>query len=83
MKITKQNPEKKYPYLAVYTGGAKFIDDAYGIDEVFVISIQTRPNQDSVKYAQLLNGSREGYVTTKEEDYTPLPAGTKITITQE
>jgi len=82
MKITKQQPEKKYPYLAVWRGEDEPIGNDYRIDEIMVISIQERDNSDNVIWVQPLNGSKQGYVTTHENEYAPLLVGTIITITQ-
>lgn len=81
MKITKQQPEKEYPYLAVWRGNGEPIGK-YQIDEVMVVNIQSRPGSDNVTWVQSLDGSKEGYVTKHEDEYAPLSTGTIITIVQ-
>jgi hypothetical protein len=82
MKITKQQPEKEYPYLAVWRGDGEPIGRNYRIDEIMVVNIQSRPDSDNVVWVQPLDGGKEGYVTKHENEYAPLPTGTIITITQ-
>jgi hypothetical protein len=81
MKVTIQHPEKKYPYLAVWTGGDP-LKPNYEIADIMVVSIQPRTDKDNVIYVQSLTGKSVGHETKNEHEYQPLPAGTKIEITQ-
>ena len=80
MKITRRLPEKKYPYLAVWTGGEPLAD--WCIDDIMIISMIPQENADNACYVQKLDGAKDGYITKAEHEYKPLPIGTIITLTQ-
>lgn len=82
MKITIKEPEnnRKYPYLAVWTGGEPIKD--YISSDVVVVSLQDQVVGDKIVFVQFLDAQKQGWSTEKETDFTPLPAGTIITLTQ-
>lgn len=80
MKIKTIKPELTYPYLAVWTGRDNHIEvdlDNIKTDELLLVS---KVGQQI--YVQRLLGGHDGFYTKNEFEYTPLPAGFEVTITQ-
>lgn len=77
------NPEKEYPYMAVFTGtvfDGNF--DEIEVESILVISMQRKASGcDLEPYAHNLTGG-VGYFLSNEDEYTPLPKGFKVTLTQ-
>jgi hypothetical protein len=84
MKITQKYPRQSYPYLAVWTGVDNYLEKSeYNPSEVVMISmLQENQGEDLKPFVQYLDGSKEGYFTKSEKDFTPLPNGYEITLTQ-
>ncbi len=85
MKTNIFNPSLEYPYLAVYgkQTDLSFIRDIKP-EDIIVVSLVTMPSKgDKEVYVQRILGGAPAFVTQKEEeDYTPLPKGFKVEITQ-
>lgn len=85
-EITTFNPEKSYPYLAVWTGSNKPISATEAIklkiEDMVLISLVKVNSEDNQAYVQYLAGNKVGYITKREDEYSPLPKGFRITITQ-
>jgi len=82
MKSIIKYPEKEYPYLAVFTMGESLNIHIIKKEDIVLISLVQVPEQDCKAYIQPLLGGKNGFFTTKESDYTPLPKGTEITFIQ-
>lgn len=85
MKIQlEEAPEKEYPYLAVFNEELENFEPS----EVVMVSLinEEEPKEGAeageMVWIQFIDGHREGWITDKESDYTPLPSGYTITITQ-
>lgn len=90
MTVKTKNPSKEYPYLAVFRGSidkkmtSKELDN---LDKELIVIISLAKANGNAKftqapYVQRLLGGYEGFYTTHEEEYEPLPKGYTIKITQ-
>lgn len=88
MKIKTKMPEKKYPYLAVWTGGDPSFDiNKVEPEDIVLIKLILKPTRGKgddkpTPYVVSLFNNNESWFTSNESDYTPLPAGYKITVKQ-
>lgn len=81
MKIVTTNPNPRtYPYLAIWAGEDQGIpaNELISPGEILVVS---KLKNDKV-YVHRLIGGDEGYITQAEAEYTPLPRGFTVEITQ-
>lgn len=81
VEIKKPDTKKQYPYLAFWTGEVDPKPKQYALNDVVIIS-EVYKDGDIRPYVSFLNGSKEGYFTKNENEYTPLAKGTLITILQ-
>jgi hypothetical protein len=85
MKATQKYPRISYPYLAVWTGPDTPLEQKnYPLEDIVVVSmIQENQDEDLKPFVQPLIGGKKGYFTKNEEEYSALPQGYEITLTQE
>lgn len=86
MTISKEVPQIKYPYLAVWIGkdqpiGSKFFRSVK-VEDIVLISMVEIEDSDRQPYVQYVLGSKESYITKNEDEYCPLPNGYSLTLCQ-
>lgn len=90
MKIERDHPTRKYPYLAVWAGAPdcrcseveKAVNTGkYEMKEVVVVSQNPRDLGETIITPLL--GGKIGHVTKKENEYMPLLPGSTVFLTQE
>ncbi len=96
MTVTKQIPQKEYPYLAVWVGYGDILDpnltNQIKIEDIVLISMVEDksksycplPNDSTDKkpYVQYVMGGKASYFTENETEYCPLPKGYSLTFCQ-
>jgi len=86
MKVTKQMPDKSYPYLGVYVGPGDqnlvSIEEDIANNDIVIISLVSDTHNDLKPYVQRLTGGKEAFFTNNEKEYQRLPTGFNINITQ-
>ena len=86
MEVTKQAPEKEYPYLAVWTGDGETLGtlsiSRIKTEDIVLISLLGNTGNDIVTYVQHILGGKEAYITKSENDYFPLPKGYQLKFIQ-
>lgn len=82
MQIVHTTPEKKYPYLAIWTGGEP-LPNKISKDEVVIITMLIK-DKESHLYLQCVDAAKSGCWLSEEAEksYRPLPSGYKIEIVQ-
>lgn len=86
MKVTKQFPEKEYPYLATWANGNKYLSDrlisSLEVKDIVLISMVEVEDKDNQVYVQQILGGKQAYITKNEDEYCPLPKGYRLILEQ-
>lgn len=86
MTITKQFPQKEYPYLAVWVGTPQIeplnLSSIKNEDIVLISMVEVEKGEDKQTYIQFVLGGKPSYTTKNENEYCPLPTGYVLTLCQ-
>lgn len=85
MNVEISKTQLDYPYLAVWTGRDNILPQNIEPDKILILSVKLNPAKNmTMVHIHSLTGSIQDYFTTEEGgEYTPLPNGYKITLTQQ